>query len=115
VSEYGPALFVSRKDRAALPEDERAAVLRHVRAACRRVRLTDGEGRRAEPELYDYDGYEPGALGILLHSSFLYGEMPEELQADEEAGWEKDGARVAAAVEQHVPGVYQFVCYGVES
>jgi hypothetical protein len=51
VSEYGPALFVSRKDRAALPEDERAAVLRHVRAACRRVRLTDGEGRRAEPEL----------------------------------------------------------------
>jgi len=65
--------------------------------------------------IYDYDGYEERAVGILLYSSFVYQEMPEEMQADEEDGWARDGDLLAAEIERQRPGVYTFACYGVET
>jgi hypothetical protein len=115
VSEYGPALFLSRIDAAGLSDDEQATVLRLVQTACHSLQLTDDEGRPVKPEIYDYDEYEKDALGVLLYSSVVYGEMPEEVRADEEEGWEAHGARLAAEIEKHAPGVYRFVCHGVEN
>ncbi|GAA2854747.1 hypothetical protein GCM10010517_12810 [Streptosporangium fragile] len=48
MSEYGPALFVSRRDGAELTGDERAAVLRLVRSACRVLGLADDTGDTAD-------------------------------------------------------------------
>jgi hypothetical protein len=115
MSEYGPALFVSRADGAELPADEQAAVLHLVQSACRSLKLKDDDGNPVEPQIYDYNEYENGALGVLLYSSHLYGEMPEEVQADYEQGWTTTGARLANNLEKHTPGTYKCVCYGVEN
>jgi hypothetical protein len=69
----------------------------------------------AQPVIYDYNGYEERAVGILLYSSFVYAEMPDDVQAEEEAGWEQDGDLLAAEIERQRPGAYTFVCYGVEN
>ena len=34
-------------------------------------------------------------MGILHYSSFVYQEMPEEVQAEEEDGWKRDGDLLA--------------------
>jgi hypothetical protein len=114
MSAYGPALFVSRKDGAEVPEDEQETLLRLARAAAVAVRLKDEEGAPAEPRVYDYDEYEPHALGILLYSGYAYGQMPEEVQQEQDVAWEEEIGRVAEAVERAAPGVYAFVGYGVE-
>jgi hypothetical protein len=115
VSEYGPALFVSRVDGAQLTENEQATLLRSVTDACRSLELTDADGGRIKPEVYDYNEYEPGALGILLYSSFLYSLMPEEVLEGEREGWQDEAALLASEVEKQAPGTYRFVCYGVEA
>jgi hypothetical protein len=115
VSEYGPALFVRRVDGAHLSEEEQAAVLELVRHACGGLTLLGPEGAPAEPVIYDHNGYEEHAVGILLYSSFVYQEMPEEVQAEEEDGWKRDGDLLAAEIERQRPGVYTFACYGVET
>jgi len=116
MSDYGPAVFVSRRDGADLSEQEQATVLQLVCSACRTLDLTDDDDEPVKPSVYCYDeeGYEAGALGILLYSSGLYGALPEEIQADEEQSWEETGARIAAEIEKQRPGRYAFVCYGVE-
>ncbi|MET7396565.1 hypothetical protein ABZS66_24095 [Dactylosporangium sp. NPDC005572] len=114
MSAYGPALFVARKDGAALPEDEQQAVLALARAAAERLRLRDEQREPAVPGIYDYDGYESGALGILLYSGYAYGEMPEEIQQDQEETWSDECARVGAEIERRCPGRYTFTGYGVE-
>ncbi|WP_238011827.1 hypothetical protein KZZ52_13390 [Dactylosporangium sp. AC04546] len=114
MSAYGPALFVTRKDGAAMPEDEQRAVLALARAAAERLRLRDEEREPAVPDVYDYDGYEPRALGILLYSGYAYGEMPEEIQRDQEETWSGECARVGAEIERQSPGRYTFTGYGVE-
>ena len=114
MSEYGPATFVSRRDGHELSPDERATILDIVRSACRTLEITDDDGDPVTPAIYDYDGYEPRALGILLHASSIYGLMPEEVQADEQARWEADGVRLAAEVEERAPGTYGCVSYVVE-
>lgn len=115
MSAYGPALFVSRKDGAGLSEQEQAAVFTVVRAACLSLKMKDAEGFPTEPSNYGYDEEQERSLGILLHSSYTYAGMPEEVRADVEHGWEQEGARVAASVEEHSPGIYAFTTYAVEN
>jgi len=55
------------------------------------------------------------AVGILHYSSFVYQEMPDEVQAEEEDGWKRDGDLLAAEIERQRPGVYTFACHGVET
>lgn len=114
MSAYGPALFVSRKDGAPLPEEERETILRLARAAAAKVRLKDEQRAPVEPRVYDYDGYEPGALGILLYSGYAYRMMPEEIQQEQDKAWTEQSARVGAEIDRQVPGVYTFTGYGVE-
>jgi hypothetical protein len=109
MSAFGPALFVSRADGADIPEDERAAILAHIRAATARLALP-----RAVPRVYDYDGYEPKALGVLLYSEYGYQHMPDEVREDQDAAWSEQGRRVGAEVEKRAPGVYRFTAYAVE-
>ncbi|MFD9548326.1 hypothetical protein ACFWBG_13145 [Nocardia salmonicida] len=115
MSAYGPALFVSRKDGADLSGQEQEQMLEHVRAVCLGLRMTDGEGFPVEPSNYGYDEEEDRSLGILMHSSYAYAGMPEEVRADVEHSWEQEGARVAARVEERFPGIYAFTSYGVEN
>ncbi|MFG2039923.1 hypothetical protein [Dactylosporangium sp. NPDC048998] len=105
---------MSRKDGAAVSEDERETILQLVRSAVGRLRLKNDRREPADPRVYDYDGYEKGALGILLYSGYSYGLMPEEVQKDQDEAWANEGARVGAEIEQLIPGVYAFVGYGVE-
>ncbi|WP_327003070.1 hypothetical protein OHA72_49650 [Dactylosporangium sp. NBC_01737] len=114
MSAYGPALFVARKDGAEPPPDERETILQLVRAAAAKLRVKDEQGAPARPRVYDYDEYEPKALGILLYSGYAYGQMPEEIQQDQDEDWERQCARVGAEIEREVPGVYTFTGYGVE-
>ncbi|MBF6300968.1 hypothetical protein IU459_25980 [Nocardia amamiensis] len=115
MSAYGPALFVYRKDGADLSEQEQKQVFELVRAVCMDLRMTDVEGFPVEPSNYGYDEEEARSLGILLYSSYAYAGMPEEVRAGVEHGWEQEGARVAARVEECSPGVYAFMTYGVEN
>lgn len=114
MSAYGPALFVSRRDGFGVPKGEWGAILRLVQAAAAVLQLKDERGAPAEPRVYDYDQYETNALGILLYSGYAYGQMPEEVQQDQDDAWAAEVARVGAEVERQVPGVYVFVGYGVE-
>jgi hypothetical protein len=114
MSAYGPALFVSRRDGAELPEPEQHSVLELVRAATAAVRLRDERGEPAAPRVYDYDEYETGALGVLLYSGYAYGGLPEQIQRDRDASWAAETGRVAAEAERRFPGVYAYVGYGVE-
>jgi hypothetical protein len=115
MSAYGPALFVSRKDRAELSAEEQATVFELVRAACLRLGVTGDDDDPANPSVYGYDQEEPRALGVLLYSSYAYGHMPDEIREDHEESWQRVGARVAAEIEKQTPGVYAFVSYGVEN
>ncbi|EGX57277.1 hypothetical protein SZN_23576 [Streptomyces zinciresistens K42] len=114
MSAYGPALFVSRKDGAELSQEERAVVFRLVQSACLSLMLTDDEGEPVRPSDHGYDQEEEKALGVLLHSSYAYAHMPQEIQVEKAEEWEEEGKRVAAEVEKHAPGVYAFTAYGVE-
>ena len=114
MSAYGPALFVSRKDGAALPEQERATVLRLARTAAATTRLLDEQRAPARPRVYDHDGYEPGALGVLLYSGYAYGQLPRDIQREQDEAWAAEAARVGAEIDRQVPGVYTFAGYGVE-
>lgn len=114
MSAYGPALFVSRKDGAELPEQERATVLRLARTAAAATHLLDEQRAPARPRVYDYDGSEPGALGILLYSGYTYRQLPAELQQEQDETWAAEAARIGAEIDREVPGVYTFVGYGVE-
>jgi hypothetical protein len=109
MSAFGPALFVSRADGAAIPEDEQAVILTRIRAATARLGLP-----RAVPRFYDYDGYEQRALGILLYSEYGYHHMPEEIREDQDHAWADQGRRVGVEVDRQIPGVYKFTVYTVE-
>jgi hypothetical protein len=114
MSAYGPALFVSRKDGAPLAELEQEEILRLARAAAVTLRLKDEERAPAEPRVYDYDECEAGAVGILLYSGYAYGQLPEEIQQDQDLAWERETAGIGAEIDRQAPSVYAFVGYGVE-
>jgi hypothetical protein len=109
MSAFGPALFVSRADGADIPKDERAEILTRIRSATARLGLP-----RAVPRFYDYDGYEPLALGVLLYSEYGYHHMPDEVREDQDQAWADQGRRVGAEVDKQIPGVYRFTAYTVE-
>ena len=78
------------------------------------MRLKNEEGGPAEPDVYDYDEYEPRALGILLYSGYAYRQMPAEIQQEQDLAWVEEAGRVGAAIERAMPGVYTSVGYGVQ-
>ena len=114
MSAYGPALFVARKDGSEIPPEEQDTILRLAVEATAKVRLKDEQRAPAKPRVYDYDEYEPNALGILLYSGYAYRQMPEEIQQEQDIAWESETLRVGAEIERQAPGVYTFVGYGVE-
>jgi hypothetical protein len=114
MSAYGPALFVSRKDKNEISESEQKEILKLVKAAAKKLDLRDDDDSRVSPETYDYGEYEENALSVLLFSSHAYGEMPEEVQADEDEAWKEMGARLGEEIEKQAPGTYVFTCYAVE-
>ncbi|MFF5083597.1 hypothetical protein ACFY36_41665 [Actinoplanes sp. NPDC000266] len=111
MSAYGPAIFISRRDGAELTEAERQRVLELAREAAARLRLRDENGEPARPRPH---GYEEGTLAVLLHSGYVYSQMPAPIQADQDDVWTAEGDRVTAEIEKAVPGVYAFEAYGVE-
>lgn len=114
MSAYAPALFVSRQDGAPLAEQERETILRLARAAAATVRLKDERSAPVRPRVHDHDGYEPGALGILLYSGYAYRMMSQELQREQDEAWTRQSARVGADIDRRVPGVSTFTGYGAE-
>lgn len=110
MSAYGPALFLSRRDGTELDEEAQEALVEAVAAATKELGLKDEDDAPLEPTLYDYDGYEPKAVGVLLFSSYAYGAMPEEVQADYAATWEAQGDEIARRLGE----AYDHQCYFVE-
>ncbi len=115
MSAYGPVLFVSRKDDEEIPASEQKDLLKLVKVAAKKLEPKDDDGEPVAPETYDYDEYEEGALGVLIYSSDVYGDMPEEVQADEDEAWATMGAQLGEEIERQAPGRYRFTCYAVES
>ncbi|WP_433789857.1 hypothetical protein [Actinoplanes sp. CA-252034] len=106
MSRFGPALFVSRADVAAITEAEQNEILTHVRSAATRLGLT-----RLTPRLHDRD---PETVGVLLLSEHGYHHMPDEIREEQDQAWAAQALRVGAEVDRHVPGVYRFTAYTVE-
>jgi hypothetical protein len=109
MSAFGPALFVSRADGTAITEAEQSAILTRIRTATARLGLP-----RAVPRVYDYDGYQPLALGVLLYSEYGYQHMPAEVREDQDQAWADQSRLVGAAVDSQIPGVYRFTASTVE-
>jgi hypothetical protein len=101
MSAYGPALFVTRTDGAALSGAERAALLDVIARACRRL------GFGGSPRAY-------GEAGFLLYSDYGYHQMPAAIRAEQDESWAGHGRRVGEEIEQRFPGVYAFRAYAVE-
>ena len=53
-------------------------------------------------------------VGVLIYSSYAYGEMPEEVQQGEDEAWQELGQNIAEAIEAAHPTTYSFKCYAVE-
>ncbi|GAA1653187.1 hypothetical protein [Actinoplanes couchii] len=104
MSAFGPALFVSRIDRAVIREPEQAVIIALIRTAA----------SASQARIYDYDECEPEALGVLLHSDYGYQHLPDDARQELDDAWEAEGHRVAAVVERRRPGVYEYRTYPVE-
>ncbi|SNY67167.1 hypothetical protein [Paractinoplanes atraurantiacus] len=108
MSAFGPAIFVSRRDGADVHDEERQRIVDLVREATARLGLKDENGEPARPRLYG------DSLGVLLYSGYVYGQMPEPIQRDQDGLWTAEGDRVTAELEKAAPGIYTFEVYGVE-
>lgn len=115
MSVYGPALFITRKDGADISAEEQKSLLAKVVEITKALNITGHDSEPADPDHYDYDGYEDKALGILLHSTEIYGFVPEEVYADMEEGDVAEATKVSDALEKDQPETYTFKAYVVES
>ena len=115
MSEYGPAIFISRTDAQPLSDDEQSTLEQAVAEACRKLRMRDPmDDSPVEPWRYDYDGYESGALGIVLWANYAFGEAPDFIQEDMNADAASDGKKIMKQLEAQWPKTYRAVCYMVE-
>jgi hypothetical protein len=117
MSAYGPALFISRKDKKELDPKEQEKLVSLVKAAAKKLKLKDDEDNAIKPSFYNYGDYEKGGVGVLLYSSYIYSMMPKEVQEDEDNAWKSIGVKLGKEIEKaHAAsaGVYKFVCYFVE-
>jgi hypothetical protein len=75
------------------------------------VKLKDDDGSAVSPRFYNYDSYEKGGVGVLLFSSYAWGEMPTDIREDEERAI---GAKLQKSINKELPKRYSFKCYWVE-
>jgi hypothetical protein len=114
MSAYGPAVFIARIDGGELSDAERQQLVASVATAATALAIRDDDGAPVSPRHYDYGEYEAKHVGVLIYSSYAYGEMPEAVQHDEDAAWQELGGKIAAAIEAAHPTMYSFKCYAVE-
>jgi hypothetical protein len=114
MSAYGPAVFIARLDGGELSDAEQQRLVASVTAAATALALQDDDGEPVSPRHYDYGEYEAKHVGVLIYSSYAYGEMPEEVQEGEDEAWQELGQKIAAAIETTHPTTYSFKCYAVE-
>jgi hypothetical protein len=115
VSAFGPALFVRRLDKKELDDEEQERILELVCRAAEALRVKDDEDEPVEPNRYDCSEMESGALGVLLYSSYVYRQMPDEIRADQDENWAELGQTIGREIERAVPNTYSFDCYAVEN
>ena len=117
MSEYGPALFIVRKDKQEIPPAEQKTLIALVKAAAKTLKIQDDselQDKPVKPRFYNYGTYEKGGVGVLLFASYVYSEMPEEVREVENNFWQKEGKKIGKEIEKAHPKVYTFKCYYVE-
>jgi hypothetical protein len=114
MSAYGPAVFIARIDGGELSDAEQQRLVASVTVAATALAIRDDDGAPVSPRHYDYGEYEAKHVGVLIYSSYAYGEMPEEVQHGEDEAWQELGQKIAAAIEAAHPTTYSFKCYAVE-
>ena len=114
MSEYGPALFIKRKDGKPLDEQEQTELLAQVVEHAKQLQLKDEDDNAVELTVYGYDDIEPLSLGVLLFASFTYGMMDEEIRQDVEADDKRRILKIGKRIEKDQPGAYAFDSYYVE-
>ena len=111
MSAFGPALFARRLDKKEIGQEEADALLELVRRAADDLRLKDDGDDPVEPRRCEG---EPGAVGVLIYSSYAYLGMPEEIRADQDESWKELGQKIVREIERALPNTYSFDCYTVE-
>ena len=115
MSEYGPALFVSRVDGEPLDDTEQAAILDKIKTFAADLNIKEPmDDEPVEPFEYDYDGYEKNALGCVLWADYAFGQAPEFIQEEMNEDAESLGKNLAKKFEAEFPGTYTLQCYYVE-
>jgi hypothetical protein len=114
MSAYGPALFVTRKDKKPLTKTEQQSIVKLVASAAKTLKLKDDEDKPVAPRFYNYGSYEPNGVGVLLFSGYIYSMMPAHIQQDENQIWELTGKKLGKEIEKTHPKAYTFKCYYVE-
>lgn len=114
MSATGPALFISRKDQQEISQDEQKQLVALVKKLARARKLQTDEGTAAQPRRYDYGQYEAKGLGVLLYSSYILGEMPDDIRKDHEEAAVAEALKLGQALAKEQPGVYAFKAYFVE-
>lgn len=75
------------------------------------VKLKDDDNNPVAPRFYNHDSYEKGGVGVLLFSSYAWGEMPEDIRQDEEQAILK---KLQKSINKEHPEHYELKCYWVE-
>jgi len=75
MSEYGPAVFISHSDGAPISQAEQETIKMLIQRFVTELKVVAPmDDEPSEPEFYDYDGYETGAVGFVLYSDHAFGE-----------------------------------------
>ncbi|GAA0872123.1 hypothetical protein GCM10009117_12700 [Gangjinia marincola] len=115
MSEFGPALFIKRKDTKEIKKEEQERLLKEVSNISKELNLKDPDGEDVAPEFYDYNEYEDDSVSFLFFSSFEWGMMPPEIQEEEEKENRKEILQIGNHLDNSHPDTYEYQCYYVEN
>ena len=115
MSEYGPALFIKRKDEKEILQKEQDMLLKLVTEISKKLEIKDEDDAIVSPEFYDYDGYEEKSVAFLMFSSVAWGMMPEDIQKDQSEVDEKEMLKIGKEIDKKIPNTYSYKCYYVEN
>lgn len=115
MSNYGPALFIKRKDENEIPKKEQSMLLKLVTELCEKHDIRDDANNSVSPEFYDYDGYEKNSVSFLIYSSMAWGMMPEEAQQDQSEMDQIEMLKIEKGIDEEIPDTYSFQSYHVEN
>ena len=114
MSEYGPAFFISRKDKKEITKKEQEELLNLTIKIVKELKIKDNDKTIAVPQFYDYGNYEEKAIGIVVFYDFSYGQMPEHIQKDTEAVDQNRIKKIGTKINKIHPKAYNYKCYYVE-